>query len=90
MLALQGYVTQKKTHPHRTLPQACSWGPMGVPRGGGRFLIGEVPLHASNPRYLGVLEVGESGGEENPAPSPIPYTLTPIPPSRSGPYTLNL
>ena len=36
---VQGYLAYKKTHPPRTLPQAyCS-------SGGGRFLMGEIPLY---------------------------------------------
>ena len=27
---VQGYLTDKKTHPPRTLPQAYAWGPRGV------------------------------------------------------------
>ena len=39
--SIQGYLTYKKTHPPRTLPQAYAWGPRGI-LGGGRFLMSEV------------------------------------------------
>ena len=38
---LQGYLAHEKTHPARTLPQAYAQGH----RGGGRFLMSEVPLY---------------------------------------------
>jgi hypothetical protein len=45
-LALQGHLNCKKTHPPRTLPFAYTvcLGSYGVPRGGGHFFMGEVPL----------------------------------------------
>ena len=40
---LQGYLVYKKTHPPRTLQQDYAYGPMAV-LGGGRFLMGKLPL----------------------------------------------
>ena len=44
---LQGYLAQKKPHPlgpdRRPMPRV-----VGVSQGGGRFLMGEVPLYAAN------------------------------------------
>ena len=39
----QGYLTYKKTHPPRTLPQAYAKGAKGV-LGVGLFRMGEAPL----------------------------------------------
>ena len=40
---LQGYLAHKKTPPRRTL-LGLSLGPFDGPRGGGRFLMSEIPL----------------------------------------------
>ena len=42
-VSVHGYLTYKKTHPHRTLPQAYAR-VLGGSWGSGRFLMGRVPL----------------------------------------------
>ena len=49
---VQGYLTDTKLHPLRTLPWACAQGPMGV-LGGWAFLMGEVLL------YSGMLDISK-------------------------------
>jgi hypothetical protein len=40
---IQGYLADTKQYPPKNLQQEHAWAPMAV-LGGGRFLMGEVPL----------------------------------------------
>ena len=57
----QWFLIYKQTHHPRTLPQAYAQGPRGV-LGGGRFLVGEVPLWGLLGCVVGVVHVWSAWG----------------------------